>query len=116
MNWRHELEILVVILVVAFALYKMIFSGTTAWLSQIVMTFKDNQQSFLTISSTALLAGVVVLIVFVPIPAQSEKVMDILTGAIATQWVAVMNFYFGSSSGSAKKTDAIIAAQKGGQQ
>lgn len=40
-------------------------------------------------------------------PASSEKVLDVMTGSLGTAWIMVISYYFGSSSGSAAKTQIL---------
>lgn len=41
------------------------------------------------------------------VPAGSKEVLDTMVGVLGTAWVAIVNFYFGSSAGSALKDDAL---------
>lgn len=50
------------------------------------------------------------LMFFHPIPEASRSVIEILFGAVATAFGTIIGYHFGSSSGSAKKTDAMIKA------
>ena len=53
------------------------------------------------------------LMIFHPIPEMSKETLGIMTGTLGTAWVNIISYYFGSSSGSATKTEIMA---KGGQQ
>lgn len=55
--------------------------------------------------------GLLGISAFHAVPAGSEKVLDVMTGALATAWVMVVTYYFGSSAGSAHKTELLSQAQ-----
>lgn len=47
---------------------------------------------------------------FVEIPEQSKEILYILTGQIATAWVAMIMYFYGSSSGSTQHSETIAKA------
>jgi hypothetical protein len=51
-----------------------------------------------------------------PIPAENRATIYSMVGSLGTVWILIMGYYFGSSSGSASKTDTInkiaVAAAK----
>lgn len=51
--------------------------------------------------------GLLYVLAFHPVPTESKDVLYAMVGVLGTAWVALINFYFGSSSGSAAKTEAI---------
>lgn len=42
-----------------------------------------------------------------PVPSGSERVIDVMLGSLGTAWIAVVSYYFGSSSSSSRKNDVI---------
>ncbi|MGH7868787.1 MAG: hypothetical protein ACREP9_14430, partial [Candidatus Dormibacteraceae bacterium] len=44
------------------------------------------------------------------IPAANKDVLNIMLGSLGTAWVAVIGYYFGSSSGSDRKTELLAGA------
>ncbi|HUD64669.1 MAG TPA: hypothetical protein VMQ17_08830 [Candidatus Sulfotelmatobacter sp.] len=58
---------------------------------------------FITLGFFSLLA----LIAFHATPASSEKALDIMLGSLATAWIMVVGFYFGSSSGHERATELL---------
>lgn len=51
--------------------------------------------------------GVLGYMLSYPVPAGAERVIDVMLGSLGTAWIAVISYYFGSSSGSARKHDLI---------
>ncbi|HEV2378721.1 MAG TPA: hypothetical protein VG206_02880 [Terriglobia bacterium] len=56
--------------------------------------------------------GLLYLLIFRSIPAASHDIIIAMVGVLGAAWGAVVNFYFGSSSGSADKNDTIASALK----
>ncbi|HYZ21927.1 MAG TPA: hypothetical protein VE690_07180 [Rhodopila sp.] len=68
------------------------------------MTVKDRTPRILAYALTAGLFGFIALLLLVPhIPDNSMQALNLALGSIATAWVAVISYYFGSSSGSQAK-------------
>ena len=65
---------------------------------------------FLSISCTAGFFTLVFLLMFVPVPEQSKEILFILTGQISTAWVAIVMYFYGSSSGSTQHSETIAKA------
>jgi len=57
--------------------------------------------------------GILAFMLKYEVPAQSKDVLNIMIGALGTAWISVVTYYFGSSAGSARKTD--LMATKDGQ-
>lgn len=70
---------------------------------------------FLVISTTFGFFGLLALLFFVPFPPESKEILNITLGSVGTAWLGIVNYNFGSSSGSAKKTDAMLKKEGNGQ-
>jgi hypothetical protein len=53
--------------------------------------------------------GLLALMAFHGIPPGAETVLNVMTGSLGAAWMAVINFYFGSSAGSDRKTEILAA-------
>lgn len=62
------------------------------------MTLKDRIPAILAIGITLGFFGLLATMIFVPMPAQSEKIIDIMVGSLGTAWISVVSYYFGSSA------------------
>lgn len=51
--------------------------------------------------------GTLIALMFAPIPEGSKEVMYVMLGSLGTAWAAVNAYYFGSTRGSAMKTELI---------
>ena len=51
--------------------------------------------------------GVLAVIMFCTIPTTSRDVLNIMLGSLGTAWTGVIAYYFGSSSGSDRKTELL---------
>lgn len=47
-------------------------------------------------------------LIYIPIPEMNRGIIDVMFGSISTMMGMVFTFYFGSSEGSSKKTDALM--------
>lgn len=63
--------------------------------------------AFLAISVTGGFFGLLGLMAYHALPPANEKVFDIMLGALSGAWIAVVNYYLGSSAGSARKTELL---------
>lgn len=72
------------------------------------MTSKSNIPATLAISITAGFFGVLALMLLGVWKPNDNNALLILLGSLGTSWGSVINFYFGSTIGSARK-DEIIA-------
>jgi hypothetical protein len=52
------------------------------------------------------------LLIFNAVPEANSKLLDILFGALVAQFINVVGYFYGSSKGSADKTDIIANGKK----
>ncbi len=57
--------------------------------------------------------GLLVMMMFRQVPEGAETVLNIMLGGLAAMTTAVVNYFFGSSAGSARKNDTIENLKKG---
>ncbi len=62
---------------------------------------------FLAASSTAGLFSAIGMLMEHNVPPESREALMVLVGSLATAWLAVMNYFFGSSAGSQAKTTIL---------
>ena len=63
--------------------------------------------SLATLVVVAFIADIFILI-YVPLPASSEKIVYMLTGGLAAEFGSIMRYFFGSSKGSSDKTAMMV--------
>ncbi len=73
-------------------------------------TVRDSTPKILAYMITVGFFGLLLLISFRPLPDKSTSIIDIMTGALGASWVSVCGFYYGSSSGSERKTELLAQA------
>ena len=69
--------------------------------------FKMCLPTFLAVVTTLMVIGIMCALTFFSIPQERVNLMQNVATMVVTQWVGVMGYFFGSSSGSAKKTDLL---------
>jgi len=72
---------------------------------------KDKVPAILAISVTAGFFGLLTLMSYHTVPAGAHDILIGMLGSLGTAWIAIISYYFGSSAGSAKKTDMMMRAQ-----
>jgi membrane protein YqaA with SNARE-associated domain len=63
--------------------------------------------TFLTVFTTFGLFFFITLLIFHTVPEETRTPVFSLVATISTAWGAIIGYYFGSSSGSAKKTELM---------
>lgn len=64
--------------------------------------------AFLVVSTSIGFFGLISMLYKWPISGDSKDILQVMLGTVGAGWLLTMNYYFSSSSGSAKKTDALI--------
>lgn len=78
-------------------------SGQTDWTPKI-----------LAYSVTVGFFSVLFFMMMYPVPPGVERVIDVMLGSLGMAWIAIVTYYFGSSSGSAAKSRILTDLGKGG--
>ena len=60
------------------------------------------------------LVTICILLIFKAVPPESKDALNIALGALIAAAMAVVNYFFGSSKGSADKTQLLAGSQSGG--
>jgi hypothetical protein len=79
------------------------------------MAVRDWTPQILAYGVTIGFFGVLSYMLHKVVPEGSKDVLNVMLGSLGTSWVSVINYYFGSSAGSDRKTD-IIKKQADGLQ
>lgn len=66
-----------------------------------------NAPKFLIITTTIAAFGFLVMIFLLPVPNAVENVLYTLIGGVVAKWQSLVDYFFGSSSGSKAKSDTI---------
>lgn len=70
------------------------------------MTLRDRTPAVLAACVTAGLFAIIFMLIFVPIPADSMNIVNIMLGSLSTAWMTVISYYFGSV-----KTPTVVPAR-----
>jgi hypothetical protein len=79
----------------------------TASARQREMSVRDWTPALLAIGVTCGFFGILAYMLLQNVPEKNAAVLNIMLGSLGTAWVQVMHYYFGSSSGSDRKTEIM---------
>lgn len=79
------------------------------------IALKDRLPAILSIGVTLGFFTLLALLAFRTIPDTSREIVVAMTGTLGTAWIGIVNYYFGSSAGSARKSDTISNIAQGKQ-
>jgi hypothetical protein len=51
--------------------------------------------------------GIFVLMALYPLPASNRDLVNVILGSLGTAWISIIGYYFGTSAGSARKTELL---------
>lgn len=68
---------------------------------------RDRMPGILAIGVTLGFFGILAWTMVRPVPPESRDLLNVMLGALGTAWISVISYYFGSSAGSARKTDLL---------
>lgn len=68
---------------------------------------KLNAPPFLVVTTTLGFFTILGLLFFKEIPEATKDILQVMLGGVAGQWTAIIQYHFGSSSGSHRKTDML---------
>lgn len=71
------------------------------------IALKDRVPAILSLAVTGGFFSLLFLMVFKPMPIANAGLFNVMLGALGTAWIGIVNYYFGSSSGSAAKTEQL---------
>lgn len=77
------------------------------------VSIRDKVPAYLACGVTAGFFGLLGFLLRHAPPAESKDVLNIMLGSLGTAWVSIVAYYFGSSSGSAAKTELMARATGG---
>ena len=71
---------------------------------------KDNAFLIIAMILAAMFGGVLLLLMFVPIPQENKDLLNILLGVLGGSFTTMVAWYYGSSASSRQKTSFIAAS------
>lgn len=68
---------------------------------------KDKTPMVLAYTITGGFFGLLAIMIFHILPNANQTLLNVMVGSLGTAWIGIVNYYFGSSQGSAKKSETI---------
>lgn len=68
---------------------------------------KDNTPKILAYAVTIGFFGILIFLMLAKVPDTSRDIINIMLGTLGTSWTGIVSYYYGSTSGSAKKTELL---------
>ena len=90
--------------------FEQIAAGDRASARTREMTLKDRVPSLLALLVTVGFFGVLGYMMIHSLPTEGHDALLVMLGSLGTAWASVVAYYFGSSSGSARKTELLSQA------
>jgi drug/metabolite transporter (DMT)-like permease len=72
-----------------------------------------NPPTFLVFSTTIGFFALLALLFVRDLPDGTKDILQVMLGGVLGQWTTIISYFFGSSSGSAKKTDMMLGTGDG---
>ena len=73
---------------------------------------KENLPVIIAIATTAGFIMLLCIMAFKDVPTTSHDILMASVGTLGTAFVSIVSYHFGSSAGSARKTDILAATEK----
>lgn len=77
---------------------------------------KLNPQAFLVVTTTLGFFTLVIMLYFKAFPPESKDILNVMLGVVGAAWSGIVGYFFGSSQGSARKTDLLATPASKEQQ
>lgn len=71
------------------------------------LTNRCTMAAFLCVTTTLGFFTLLATVFFVTVPENSKDILQIMLGVVGGQWTAIVGYFYGSSAGSARKTDML---------